>query len=177
MTTAKIKSIRSQIRANVLEAIETEDFVRLPDLAAKAQRLFLDDPGLREELANEVLPGVILDIVQRTVAETRKINKEVIATQSGVITSADAIRKAAKAHNVFGDWMERVETEGKHVRLMKMTKGQLLGAAQERAGNAAYNTGLSKTWTELAEGLEEGQAVEDVFTDEDIAKVYGKHGL
>ena len=73
--------------------------------------------------------------------------------------------------------MERVEAEGRHVKLMKMTKGQLLGAAQERAGNAAYNMGLSKTWTELAEGLEEGQAVEDVFTEEEIEKIYGKNGL
>lgn len=177
MTTPKIKSIRSQIRASVLEAIEKEDFFRLPDVAADTQRLFLDDPGLKEQLAEEVLPGVILDIVQRTVAETRKINKEVIATQSGLITSADAIRKAAKAHNIFGDWMERVETEGRHVRLMKMTKGQLLVAAQERKGTAAYNNGIANTWEELAEGLVGSQAVEDVFTEEEIEKIYGKHGL
>ncbi len=154
------KSARAELASFVRETIEGEDRVEMGDLVETAIGKFQQDPAWVNAFLREQLYSIVYGIAQNVVARTRSgavIVGSAIVSQSGARAIATAPRPR---------WQSWLEHDGSgYVRLPEMTREQLLAAADQREGRAQREASIAAFWRVLADHLNAGQRVADVFDD------------
>jgi hypothetical protein len=161
-------SVRSRIREIVRTRIEDEDEISLPNLTDALVTLLRGDEPFMEEFIRISLRSEVYAQVSAAVAGSRNL-----VLFGDTAMSEDAIEKRSDAFaSRFLGWFEH--SGERHVRLMDMTKEDLLASASERRkrGNREYV--IAELWTQLAGKLKKGQRVEERFTAEEIEAMYSR---
>lgn len=156
-------SARAQIKRWVREEIQGRDEVRISELVVDAMNLF-NSPEFQHQLFVEALREMVYNLASDVIKETRGL----IPTIGGA-TSKQAIRRKASQHIIFSQWMEHVGD--RHIRLLEMTREDLVVAAAERRQRGEYELGLATLWEQLAEDLEPGQKVSTKWSVDDIQRI------
>lgn len=146
-------SARTQIRDWVKDIIQDADEVNVPTVASQAYEHFMKASGFTKRFYEENAGAIVHDIVADVVANTRRyipMGNNAAATRQGV-------RRRAQEHAVFSRWLEHAN--GRHIRLLEMTKKDLLAAADERERRGDTEYRIANLLRALAAPL----------TDEDIA--------
>lgn len=158
-------SSKARIRQWVREEIEGKEEVQLPELASKAIDTFKKDTKFLRQLAEESLRAMVYQLAYQAVQQTRGMW---MAGDTAV--TKEAIRQRARKHSLFRDWLEHVND--KHIRLMDMTREELLIAADEREKRGKHEIGLAALWRTLAERLEGGETVGNRYTPDEIEAMH-----
>lgn len=159
-------SARSRIREIVRNRIEAEDEISLPELTDALVTLLRGDEQFMDEFVAEALRSEVYAQVSAAVAGSRRL----VQVGDFAMTS-EAIEKRAQAFaSRFLGWFEH--SGARHVRLMDMTREDLLTSASERRKRGQREYSIAALWTQLASGLEGGQRVEERFTAAEIEALY-----
>lgn len=164
MTTEQ--SSRARVAQWVREHIEGKDEVRVPDLVDAAIATFSKDRRFLTSLANETLR----EMVYRQAVQTLSTSRSFISAGDVALTR-EGIKERARKHSVFANWLEHAGD--RHVRLMDMTREDLLIAANEREKRGSHEMQLAALWRTIANGLEGGQTVSSKYSAQDIEGMLG----
>ena len=163
MTTTQELSARAQVRQWVREQMEDASEVDLPALAGRAVAHFRGDAAFIQTFLDESLPTLVYDIASSIGSKTRLLSfGDHLATRA---TVADA----ATRHTVFERWLEHAGA--RHIRLLSMTKADLLVAAEERRKRGEHDMWLSRLWVRIAKDMSDEDTVGERFTTEEIEKL------
>lgn len=166
-TTIKVENTRAILARWVREHIDQEAEVNLPELVNEAITHFSADKTFLTRFLRENIRALIYDLVQGMVASSRGVDRVLLGD---TVTTSDKITKRARSASVFSNWLEHVDNH--HVRLLDMTREELLIAATERIARGEAELHLANLWRTLAEDLEGGQRVRERFTAEEIEQVH-----
>lgn len=156
------KSTRALLKEWVTERIDGADEVQIPVLVEEAMRHFLADQGFVSRFFKENVRALVYDFVQSAIANSRG---ELVSLGDNVV-NRETFKQKARKRSVFATWMEHVGD--RHVQLLEMTREDLLIAAKERSERAATEQSIARLWRAMAQKLEGGQVVKEVFTVEQI---------
>lgn len=154
-------SNRAKVRLWVRERIQGEEEVSLPELANEAIQVLGGDRKFITAFANECLHDMVLELASQVIKQTRGLIKI-----GDVVTDVEGVKRRARKQSVFANWLEHVGD--RHVRLLDMTREDLLSAADERQTRGERELEVAALWRTLAQRLEGGQAVKDRFSAEEI---------
>lgn len=160
----EVLTVRARIRATVRVLLTDVDSASLPDVAREATDRLMEDTAF---LQNE-----IRDLVQALAYEEARALAQ--STRSNLIVMGDEVMTrqranaalAAKRASRWERWLEHVGDH--HVKLLYMTREELIAAAKERRGRADTEMRVANLWDALADKLEGGQRVGERFTTEEI---------
>ncbi len=161
------KSVRSEVRAWIRAALDGEDAIELPFLTEQACTHFAKQPKVVERYFQENFRQMVYSEAQSVVATTRTATSTHIQLGDELVTREELTKRAKKSR--WSSWMEHVGE--RHIRLPKMTRDDLLKAAGERRQRASIDISRAMLMERLAEQLEDGETVEDRYTDEDIDRI------
>ena len=161
------QSARAQIRETVRDRITGEEEISVPQITSGVLTALMDDEQFMQAFTNETLRDAVHREVQSVVAASRDLT---LFGDTAMTEQALAKRSAAFARRFLG-WYEHVGE--RHLNLMKMDRDDLLVAASERRKRGNTELHLAVLWTQLADGMEDGQSVEERFSVEEIESLYG----
>ena len=154
-------SSRTRVRQWVRDHVAGKEEIRIPDVVDAAVKDFSRDRKFLTALATESLRDMVYEITKDTIGRSRMI------LLGEVGTNHDGVKRRARTHTVFRDWLERVGDH--HVRLLDMTREDLLVAADERQKRGQHEVAIAALWRTIANGLEGGQVVGTKYTADEIA--------
>ena len=157
---------RAQVARFVREKIDGQDRVEIPDLVEMAVGQFMHDPQFVAQFMREQLHSIVYGIAQNVVPQTRSC---AILVGTTITTPTAARRKASGARPRWQIWLEYNGRE--FVQLPRMTREELLAAAELRDTIADRQHSIATLWRALAASLQPGQAVGDVYDDAAIDAV------
>lgn len=163
MTTQELSS-RAKVRQWVREYIDGKEEVQLPELTNTAVFELGKDKKFLTLLATETLRDMVYEIAKSVVHSSRLI---VLGDEA---VSRDEVKRRSRGHSVFRDWLEHVGD--RHIRLLEMTREELLVAADEREKRGRHEIELASLWRTLAQQLEGGQTVGSKYTPEAIEEMH-----
>lgn len=160
------QTARSRIREIVKIRIEDEDEISIPNLTDSLVALLRGDEEFMEEFVQSALRSEVYTQVAAAIGASRKLIQ-----MGDVAMTKEAVEKRAQSFATrFLGWFEH--SGSRHVRLMDMTREDLLVSAGERRKRGQREYRIAELWTQLAGGLEGGQRVEERFTAEQIEELY-----
>jgi len=163
---------RAEIRARIRETVDDDRvlIVKAPEVKDQVSLWLREErPDLLENLLAEILDPMIYDEVTRVVAATRG-GKAIPLSDGQVVTKVQFdLMVQQKLNEKWGKWLEN--NGAYHVRLLVMTKSDLLAAAVQRERRARHEIVVATLWRRLAEGMDEGDKVGDRYTLEDIERL------
>lgn len=167
MTTISTERATVRIREMVRIRIEGEDEISLSGMTDAIVALLAGDTDWLRMFAMERLRSSVYAQVQEAVARTRM---NVIGDYAA---NTEAIEKRAQVFSQrFLNWYEHAGD--RHVRVMDMTREDLLLAASERRRRGDTEHRRAALWTRIAGQLEGGQKVGDRFTAEQLDTMYAE---
>lgn len=170
-----LQVVRPTANAMVLEYLRRQyadvDRVDAPSVADEVRAKFGADQSFVEALANEFFHITIYQIVRNWLTTTRRpTHQRQLAERSPL-----AVVLTRPSRN----WSKFMEHTGNaYVRVMQMTRAELLQAAATRRARASVEVGYANTWERLAERLRrDDERVCDRWSVEEIADVYAANGV
>lgn len=157
-------SARSEIRSFVRNLVTDEQEVSAPELVNRAIENFASNEEFVRQLFTEAFHDIVYAEVQAVIAETR-----IIRVPGYTFTQEELSKRVAK-HSVFKNWLEH--SGERHIRVMDMTKEDLLVAASERESRGERELKLANLWRSIAGELNNGEKVSTKFTSEDLDQLY-----
>lgn len=134
------------------------DRLKISDLTELAEREFATDPDWTKAFVQESLTSMIRSVTQQAVASTRGQYKKYVfgdrvltAKDYATQTTHEAATLRMRLMSKWGGWMEH--TGVSHVRLLDMTRKDLLDAAAEREGRANRELEIAALWRAMAEKM------------------------
>lgn len=161
-TEPKEKSTRARLSEWVRAELGTADEVQIPALTERAMQHFIKDKGFVAALFRENVRSLIYEVVQTVVSNSRG---ELVQLGDEVVDSQE-FKARARRRSTFESWLEHVGD--RHVRVLDMTREDLLVAAKERTDRGNHELELARLWRAMARKLEGGQQVREVFTAAEI---------
>lgn len=151
---------RGRLRVWVESRIDGVDSFEVPALVSEAATEFFGDPAWTKAMFGRLLAVEIGGILQQ-LRPRGTMAGDTATTKKGMKERADALARK------WGGWFEH--TSAGHVRLMAMTRPQLLEAAAEREARGAIEIRTAKLWRALAAQLRsDEQTVREHFRPEMI---------
>lgn len=154
---------RKQVRQWVRERIREEAAIEIPVLYKEMVAHFASQPDFVSAWLAETLMPMAYEETRGLCADTR----------SGHVVFGDTIlsreatgERLKQARPRWNAWLEYVGD--RHVRLIDMTRNELLTAATIRRQRGETELRLSELWTELASHIKGRKTVGQVFTPEQI---------
>lgn len=164
------QSTRSQLRAWITSELQDQAEIKLPALSQKAIEVFSQQPVFIRSLLEEMLPSMVYDLAKSVVSGTRNNGDERQFIAGDSVMTQQAIKE--RGRQISSRWKNFLEHTGdRHVRLLDMTKSDLLQAAQERRQRGLTELRYANLWEELASKLKDNQKVGDKFTEEQIERM------
>ncbi len=164
MTEPKEKSANSRVREWVREAIATREDFNIPVLVDECIADLGGDASFVRTLLQENLKPLVYSVIQMQVGQSRHL----VALGDDVVQKGEVAKRATRI-SAFASWLEHAGD--RHVQLLEMTREDLLIAAAEREQRGQHELGIAKLWRSLANKLEGGQKVSEVFSAEEIEKL------
>lgn len=161
-TPEKEKSTRARLSEWVSAELVGAEEIQIPALTEKAMRHFADDKGFVSALLRENVRSLIYEVVQTVVGKSRG---ELVQLGDAVVDATE-FKARARRRSTFENWLEHVGDH--HVRLLDMSREELLIAAKERTDRGKHELELARLWRAMAQRLEGGQQVREVFTAAEI---------
>lgn len=159
-------SARGRIRELVKIRIEDADEFSIPVMTDSILALLREDEPFLQEFMETTLRNEVYELIGDVV----KASRNLIQLGEHALTPDALERRTEKFASRFLGWYEHAGD--KHVNLMEMSREDLLVAAAERRTRGQREYRIAALWSQLAEGLEGGQAVKDRFTAEEIEGLY-----
>lgn len=161
---------RARVAQFVREQIDGKDNVNLPDLVETALGHFLRDPAWVEAFLREQFTATLYTIAQNVIAQRR--SGQIII--GNTIASATGAKAIAARRPRWQLWLEHDGSE--YVALPAMTREGLLRAAESREQRADREQTIATVWRALADGLQPGQRVGDIYDDDQINAIVDSIG-
>lgn len=162
MTEATLEATKQTPRGRLREwfeaRIEGLDEFDIADIETEAVDIFLADKEWTAAMFRRMLGAELRSLL--TTMRERVTLGDTVTTKQGMKERADALNKK------WGAWVEH--TPSGYVRLMAMTKPQLLIAAEEREARGNVELRTAKLWRALAAELKADQRVKDHFRADQI---------
>lgn len=156
-------SPRRQVRTWLREQIADQTEVEIAVLYRRMIAHFAEDPTFVRAWLAETLPAVAYEETRSIVGDTRGGH----VLFGDVLLSREATdRRLAASRPRWQLWLEHVGD--RHVRLVEMTRNDLLAAASIRRERGETEIRYAELWEELASRLSGKKRVGDVFTSEEI---------
>jgi hypothetical protein len=150
---------------------EAGDSVEIPLLADRLLDMVDADPDWRQALLRPSIETFTREAVQRHVASTRGL----LVFGSEVVTRREFERRVHQRAQRFERWREHVGD--RHLKLMDMTRNDLLQAAAERITRGLDELRIAALEQRLADRLEHDQRVSDAWSAEEIALLVDRLGI
>lgn len=157
------KSTRQQVAEWVRAQMEGQEAVSLPDLVNDAVAHFEPQRSFVRQFLAESLRPIIYDLASTVAKQSRR---NFVVAGDELVTREELTERSNKRASRWESWLEHVG--GKHVRLLDMTREELILAADIRRGRADSELRIAHLWDALAAKLEGGQRVRDRFTPAEI---------
>lgn len=162
----------ADLRFLIRNLLQGREEVSIPDLAGEVVDHVLADEEMSKALMFRFLQPMVYEQVRRQVASTRS-DKVLVGDE---VMSKDNFKKQATAPGGrFNRWLEHAN--GRHVRLVKMTKTDLLAACEERGVTADRNAKLRDFFKALSEKVPEGKTVAQSITTAELERIAAKFGV
>jgi hypothetical protein len=161
-----VVSARGRIRELVKIRIDGAEEFSIPTLTDSVIALLSGDDDFMKEFIQTTLRHEVYTQVAAAVAASRKL----VQLGDEVLTPGAIERRAERFASRFLGWYEHAGN--RHVNVMEMTREDLLIAAAERSSRGNHELRIAALWTQMADGLEGGQRVQDRFTAEEIEGLY-----
>ena len=158
------RELRSYFRDQLEQRAHDPGGIKLPDLVAEAVEFFMRKPDFVRAFVQKHLYQMVYQTASQ-VAQTYRPG-EVLLMGDTVIDRAELAQRASVLKNRWEKWLEHAN--GVYKPLFDMSKSDLLAAALERRKRATAEFELATLWESMANRLDEGQIVKDVFTPEMI---------
>lgn len=159
-------NVRGRIRELVKIRIDGADEFSLPTMTNSILALLRQDEDFMREFVAATLREEIYTIVAQAVGQSRKL----MLVGDEALTPGAVARRADKFADRFLGWYEH--SGDRHVQLMEMTREDLFASASERRQRGNRELRIAALWTQLANGLTDGQTVKERFTAEAIERLY-----
>ncbi len=157
-----VTSIRSRLRVWITEEVEDLHEFELSTVADSATDYFLTDSEFVGTVLRDLLRAMAYEVTAGVAQRTRGF-----IVLGNHVASREGLKEQAKHLSGKWDrWLEHVGT--RHLRLMDMTREDLLTAAAERRLRAKTENTIATLWETLAEKLEGGQVLRERFTPAEI---------
>jgi hypothetical protein len=160
------ESYRATVRHWIRDRIQDETSFSLVEITDEAFAAFMDDDQFLRAYAREMLRTSLYELVQQVVGSTRSL----IDFSGNVLSEEEFLRRQKHFASRFLNWMEH--TGEQHVRVMDMTRIDLLRAAEERRRRGLAEIRLATFWEKLASGLDGAQTVRERFTIHEIEDLF-----
>lgn len=159
------RSARQQLSDWVKSEIEGQTEINIPAITLKAEQAFKGNRRFIQQFVNETLHSIVYEVVRKVLADDRTI-----VGDAAVEDVKEHVRKRAANHSVFSRWFEHVGD--RHVRLLDMTREELLVAAELREKRGTTELKYAALWRTIANGLEGGQMVGAKYKPEEIERMF-----
>ena len=161
-------SHQAQVRLWIKGQVDGAPAVRLPDLTDRAVEHFSKQkPFIRSFLAEQLRP-IVYEQARIVLQDTRRDGAPILLGDE--LVNREEFKRRATA--IASKWSQWIEHSGdRHIRLLDMTRADLLAAAEERYQRGQREMGLARLWRKLAAGLGDGEVVRERFTPEQIEEV------
>ncbi len=156
-------SVQVQAREWLKGEIAGRDEVKFPELTDS-----LMDWLERSDLWRAFFRMGAYQFVRNEFTAGRSLNGLVCLAEEAVTRSV-LDRRAEALRKKWNQWFEHVGD--RDIRLMAMTREDLLVAASERRQRATTENEIARVWEVLADGLDEGETVGDRYKPEQIEQI------
>jgi aromatic ring-cleaving dioxygenase len=166
MDTPASDSPRAQVARWVRAQIADREEVSIPDLRNQAIEHFEKDRAFMRSLLTAFMRTSLYDIVQHVVGSTRGLTLlgDTVVTEDGIDQRVSAARASR-----WDRWLEHVGD--KHLRLMDMTREDVLQAITEREQRIESERSVVRILSAIYARLEGGQRVRERFTAAEIEQL------
>lgn len=164
----KTLTARARLRELVKDEVESRNEIHVADLAKHLTGILRADKAFLKAFVDEVLPSAVYEEVQKAIGRTRSLVRNGDYAATGEVMAQRRERFASR----FERWYEH--SGGRTVKLLEMTREDLLAAAEERRKRGDTEIRIARLWETLANGLEGGQSVGDRFTTDEIESRYSE---
>lgn len=132
--------------------------IRISDILEEARREFMSDPAWVHRFCDEILDEIVRSVITQAVASTRGHRKRYIFKDTVMAAEVYAQQTTAEASalsaSLMQKWMNwREHTGNGHVRLLDMTRQDLIKAAELRERRAQRDLELAALWRAIADRL------------------------
>lgn len=166
------QSVNRIVRAWWRDVIGNDSAVDLKRKAPDAAKELRDNPEFVALFLDQYLEPTVYDIGRKMLSADRSLVR--VGSMTGTVAALrKQIEQDGKDMN-FWKWMEHVPTIDEHIAFPALTKEQLLASADFRDRQAAsqvHNAGFLRL---VAGKLNPGQQVKDVWTDDQLTKLWSE---
>jgi len=157
-----------------VSGVGAPDRVKISDLVEEANQEFATDADWVAQFVQEALNDMVRSVIRQAVASTRGQYKKYVFrdTVMGVRAYAEQTTQESatlrmKLMSKWGSWMEFNGRQ--HVRLLDMTRKDLIAAAEERERRAHRELEIAALWREMAAAMpDDSVTVRDTFNVAEI---------
>jgi hypothetical protein len=164
------RSYKQRLREILLEEIEGESSVNLPQLANRVADIVRADEELASGLIAEVVRPYVYEQGVQLFAKTR--NESVIELGDEVLGRSEFEARARTLSSRFERWMEHAD--GRYVNFMEMRKADLEEAARQRRSRATTELKVAQFELYLARNLQGDEKVGDRYTPDELDEMWAK---
>jgi hypothetical protein len=164
------RSYKQQLRNILLEEIEGESSVNLPQLANRVADIVRADEELAAGLIAEVVRPYVYEQGVQLFARTR--NESVIELGDEVVGRSEFEARAKTLSSRFERWMEHAD--GRYINFMEMRKADLEEAARQRRTRATTELKVAQFELYLARSLKGEEKVGDRYTPDELDEMWTK---
>lgn len=157
-----------QVAAYIRESIAGLTEVSLPDIAADTVAHFGGDQEFVMSAYLELFPSMAHRIAMQVVSELRGVR---VSYEAHTEDASGEAAKDAASKKPRRKWFDCLEYTGeKHIRVVSMTKVDLIAAAEIREQRGTTDIQIGGLWRKLARGMKDGETVGDRYKEEEIAR-------
>lgn len=160
------QQMRDWLNERIAAAIEKEGAVDTREVVNALVDFFSEKPIFMRELIEETFRPIAYQEARNVIRATRQ--EDTVDLGEEVVPRSEFERRAK---NRFARWIENIKP-GRDVRVMDMGAEDCRFASQNHAGRAAHEWDLSELFGQLGQSLQEAQVVNDVFSEQEVEKMY-----
>jgi hypothetical protein len=162
--------VRTIIRRWVEAELEAAEAIELPAVRDAVVRRLLANPALVQRALTALVGPTVYEVARVVLAQRRDL---VPTGPERYETPARLAERLTRLTDRWQQWLEKGVTV--HVPVVRMTRADLLAAAERRRHVAAHHTGVAAFFEALAHQLRDGQVVADVFSETELDHLYLVH--
>jgi hypothetical protein len=165
------RSYKQQLREILLEEIEGESSVNLPELANRVADIVRANEELASGLIAEVVRPYVYQQGTQIFAQTR--GEPIVELGDEVVGRSEFEARAKTLSSRFARWMEHAN--GRYVNFMEMTKADLEDAARQRKTRATTELKIAEFQLYVSRTLKKkSEKVGDRYTPSEVDEMWTK---
>lgn len=170
------RTVRAEVTGYMREILEDRDHFNLAEITDEVADKLVEEPMIALEGVRDLIRPMVYQYAAQVMSSTRQgpTAKELIPLGDDEMTTREAHRRRSirQFGNRFSRWIEHAGDVNGYVRYLQMNREELLSAASAREKRGTTELIRSTFNKRIANALEEGQVVADVYGPQELEDIY-----